>query len=211
MLLKDRYRVVVMGAAKVGKTSLVSRFLYDQFQSRYHPTVEELHEGCFDINGALTVLEILDTSGSYEFPAMRRLAIATGDAFVLVYSVDDEDSFAHVNALRKQILEQRGGSNRAPIVVVCNKTDLAPERRVILQQTTESTVTIEWELGYAETSCKDNVNVDGVFRELFLQSLLLSGDSTSQVVLARRGSFPYQSMSSRRRGHTRWKIVCPIQ
>jgi hypothetical protein len=38
---------------------------------------------------------------------MRELAIATSDAFVLVYSVDDEASFEAVTDLREQILREK--------------------------------------------------------------------------------------------------------
>lgn len=60
-------------------------------------TVEELHRGEYDMNGMHLTLDILDTSGSLCFPAMRKLAIDNGDAFVLVYSVDSESSFQVIN------------------------------------------------------------------------------------------------------------------
>jgi GTPase SAR1 family protein len=37
-------------------------------------------------------LDILDTGGSYVFPAMRTLAIKSADGFVLVCAVDDPTS-----------------------------------------------------------------------------------------------------------------------
>lgn len=35
----------MMGAARVGKTSIIKQFLYDQFPDRYKETIEELHRG----------------------------------------------------------------------------------------------------------------------------------------------------------------------
>jgi GTPase SAR1 family protein len=44
-IMKIRRRVVMMGAARVGKTSIIKQFLYDQFPDRYKETIEELHRG----------------------------------------------------------------------------------------------------------------------------------------------------------------------
>lgn len=83
-------RIVSLGAAGVGRTALIARFRYDRFEPRHARTVEELHGFECDPDGDVRVrLEILDTSGSYEFPAMRALRIRTGDAFALVYSPEE--------------------------------------------------------------------------------------------------------------------------
>lgn len=93
-----------MGSARVGKTSIISQFLYDKFLTRYRETVEELHRGEYELqDGASLTLDILDTSGAIQFPAMRTLSISTGGAFILVYAVDDEETWHEVVRLREQV------------------------------------------------------------------------------------------------------------
>ena len=114
----------MMGAAKVGKSAIITQFLYNTFSPKYKRTVEEMHHGDFNVSGTALTLDILDTSGSYDFPAMRELSIRSADAFVLVYDVNDVSTFEEVESLRTQILSVKGA---VPIVVVGNKVDLALE------------------------------------------------------------------------------------
>lgn len=125
-----RHKIVVMGAAKVGKSSLICQFLYGTFSPKYKRTVEEMHHGDFSVGGVTLTLDILDTSGAYEFPAMRALSMSSADAFILVYDVNDASTFEEVRALRDQIHETKGGT-AVPIVIVGNKVDLADERREV--------------------------------------------------------------------------------
>ncbi|CAH4037307.1 ras-related protein Rap-2b [Pieris brassicae] len=165
-----RHKIVVLGAAKVGKSSLISQFLYGTFSPKYKRTIEEMHHGDFNVAGVRLTLDILDTSGAYEFPAMRALSMQSADAFILVYDITDLDSFAEVRALRDQIHETKE-STAVPIVVVGNKVDMAEsgERQVDFH-TTESVVTVDWENGFVEASAKDNMNVSQIFKELLVQA-----------------------------------------
>lgn len=45
--------------------------------------------------------------GTFQFPAMRKLAMNSGDAFILVYSVDSLESFEQVETIRQTILDER--------------------------------------------------------------------------------------------------------
>ncbi|XP_075037576.1 ras-related protein Rap-2c-like [Mixophyes fleayi] len=162
-------RLVFMGAAGVGKTSLIQRLLSDRFESRHRRTVEEVH--CLDPEPQSLQLriEIVDTSGSYSFPAMQKLRIQQGDAFALVFSLADLDSFQEVERLREQIVQIKGETD-VPIVVVGNQTDLFPgvesEAGQLMSLQAAATAELEWDSGYVETSAKLNHRVQHVFEEL---------------------------------------------
>lgn len=72
------FRLVLLGSARVGKTSVVSRFLNNTFDDGYTPTIEDFHRKVYKIRGEVYRLDILDTSGTDPFPAMKRLSLVTG-------------------------------------------------------------------------------------------------------------------------------------
>jgi len=98
----QNYRVVVMGTAGVGKSSIISKFMHDKSTECHKETIEELHRHQMKIESVSVEIDILDTSDSYSFPSMRKLAIATGDAFVLVFSAENPES-----SLREEIKEHK--------------------------------------------------------------------------------------------------------
>lgn len=60
---------------------------------------------------------------------MRELAIRKSDAFILVFSVDNEDSLEELKLIREEILRikdadgSHNGKCKIPMVVVANKID----------------------------------------------------------------------------------------
>lgn len=203
--IRGQYRLVIMGAAKVGKTSIVKRFLYDEFQIEHTPTVEDVYREEYNLGDYGLVLDILDTSGSYEFPAMRDLAISTGDAFVLVYSIDNNDSFEEVRMLRDKILDRR--KSNVPILVVGNKCDLE-EKRMVKREVAETVIRMDWENGFVESSAKNNLNIFEVFKELLIQANIPYNLSSSTK--KRRTSFPDYALSSGKQKCFVKKIGCNV-
>ena len=170
---------------QVGKTGIVAQFLYDSFISGYKETTDEMYHGEFDIKGIKLNLDIQDTGGSYvdEFPAMLKCSLASADAVLLVYSVDDIDSFDEVSRLRDLVHLQRG--EEMPLVLVGNKTDL---ERQIPREKIQATVLCDWDNGYVECCAKDNLNVTAVFRALLVQAKF--SFHSSLTVINRRQSLP---------------------
>ncbi|XP_034046941.1 GTP-binding protein Rhes-like [Thalassophryne amazonica] len=186
---KTEVRLAFLGGAAVGKTALIKRFLQDTFDTKHRRTVEELHSKEYEVGGVKVTIHIMDTSGSYSFPAMRKLSIQQSDAFALVYAVDDPESLEAVKTLREEILEVKE-DKCPPIVVVANKSDLCHERQVSSSDMV-STVERDWNHSYLEASAKENTNVLEVFRELLEQANLPS--RLSPALCRRRETFPKSS------------------
>lgn len=186
---KTEVRLVFLGAAGVGKTALIQRFLQDTFETKHRRTVEELHSKEYEVGGVKITVHIMDTSGSYSFPAMRKLSIQNSDAFALVYAVDDPESLEAVKSLRDEILEIKE-NKYTPIVVVGNKIDRQDERQVSSKDVL-STVELDWNNSFLEASAKENDNVMEVFRELLQQANLPS--RLSPALCRRRETFPKET------------------
>lgn len=81
-------RIVVLGAPRVGKTSILRRYFRDGFVEEYNPTSEDFLRKLFRIRGETYQIDILDASSERDFPAKRRLSILTG-AYCLAFQFLD--------------------------------------------------------------------------------------------------------------------------
>ena len=128
-----------------------------------------------------------------------------------MYSIDNQESFDEVKRLKKQIIETKeqstpgGGKPKKkpviPMVIVGNKCELDSDRVVgtdeLRELAQEGPHTCDW----AESSARENINVDEIFIKLFVLAKLPSEMSPS---LHRRVNPNYvgHSPGSVRRGMT---------
>ncbi|XP_055057668.1 GTP-binding protein Di-Ras1b [Paramisgurnus dabryanus] len=157
------YRVVVFGAGGVGKSSLVLRFVKGTFRDTYIPTVEDTYRQVISCDKSVCTLQITDTTGSHQFPAMQRLSISKGHAFILVYSITSKQSLEELKPIYQQILAIKGTVENIPIMLVGNKSD--ETQREVKTDDGEAQAKI-WKCAFMETSAKTNHNVTELFQEL---------------------------------------------
>lgn len=168
------YKLVVLGAGGVGKSSLTVQYVQGVYMETYDPTIEDSYKKMATIDNRQCNLEILDTAGIEQFTAMRELYIKNGEGFVLVYSITDESSLKELHALREQIARIKDNHN-VPMVLVANKCDLADSRKVSSDAGVE--LAESWgKVPFYETSAKHRSNVDEVFTDLVRQ--IMKRDST---------------------------------
>ncbi|RWS02873.1 hypothetical protein B4U79_02000 [Dinothrombium tinctorium] len=174
MKILEAHKVVVMGDGGVGKTSLVTQFMEGYFTSQYKPTVEDYYRHTLQLpDGIFQTVDILDTAGTHYFPAMRELNIRNGRGFVIVFSVDNLQSFNEAISLWELITRIRG--KQVPIVLVGNKSDLTETRTVTEELVSKSRAELMNNCPYIETSAKYNLNVANLFYELLQQAREQSG------------------------------------
>ena len=67
-------------------------------------------------------VEIIDTAGQEEFLLFRDSSISHGDAFLMLFSIDQLSSWHTLQELRKKIVREKEDEDcKVPIVIVANK------------------------------------------------------------------------------------------
>ncbi|CCE84063.1 Piso0_004666 [Millerozyma farinosa CBS 7064] len=161
------YKIVVLGAGGVGKSSVTVQFVQGVYVESYDPTIEDSYRKQIEIDGRACDLEILDTAGIAQFTAMRELYIKSGKGFLLVYSVTDENSLKELLSLREQVLRIKDSDN-VPMVLIGNKCDLENDRVLSIDDGIK--VSEDWGMvPFYETSAMYKTNVDDAFIDVVRQ------------------------------------------
>lgn len=204
--LRRKFTIVFFGDSSVGKTSLILRFLGYGFSDEYQPTIEDFFIKHVFYKNKTFELQLIDTTGTYEFPAMRKVDILKADAFVLVYTPNNPASFRRLSRYRSEILEER--KDRYPCIVVCNKSDLGKDiQQPILrdprglQVSVQHLVENQWRCHWIDCSAKENRNVELMFYKLLDDICKLRQTETpmrkiSSLLQLRKRSTSKQSLAS---------------
>jgi len=174
------HKVIMVGSGGVGKSALTLQFMYDEFVEDYEPTKADSYRKKVVLDGEEVQIDILDTAGQEDYAAIRDNYFRSGEGFLCVFSITEEDSFQATQEFREQILRVKSDSN-IPFILVGNKADLSGSRQV--QLATANSKAAEWQVPYVETSAKTRENVDKVFYDLMreIRSRKVSDDSQGKT------------------------------
>ncbi|BFY96979.1 hypothetical protein BsWGS_00019 [Bradybaena similaris] len=157
------HKVIMVGSGGVGKSALTLQFMYDEFVEDYEPTKADSYRKKVVLDGEEVQIDILDTAGQEDYAAIRDNYFRSGEGFLCVFSIKEQESFQATQDFREQILRVKNDEN-IPFLLVGNMVDLAEQRQVSVDEATKRAQ--EWKVNYVETSAKTRANVDKVFYEL---------------------------------------------
>ena len=199
------YRFTLLGGAKSGKSSILNRFISDTFTHRYRPTIEDHVTHTIDHKGNICVCLMVDTCGSDDFPAMKRLAITKGNAFLLIYAIDNRKSFIEAKRIAEEIISLKDTSEDVKIMLIANKSDLEDQREVEKQEGLD--LVSELNTGnvssmFFEVSACQGDGIKGIFTEL-LQMFI--PEPTEMTYISEKSAF--SRMSFRRRSKKKQQMM----
>jgi len=155
-----KYKVVLLGNASVGKSSIVLRFTNDVFSDSIGTTIGAAFSTMtLDIDGRQAKFEIWDTAGQERFATLAPMYYRNAAAAVVVYDQTSVDSFERAQMWVTQL--RVSGNPNVLIAMAANKSDL-PRRAVDLNDA--RSYADENGIILVETSAKTGQNI----RELFI-------------------------------------------
>ena len=163
-ITRTKFNVSILGEGKVGKTSICSVFLGNEFKELTLQTVgleNALVTTKFD--GKKYKFKIFDTAGQERYRSIAKNTINLADGFLLVFGVDDKTSFKPLGEWIKSI-EEKCDISKKVLILVGNKID--KENREVTKEEALSFAESK-NLKYFETSAKNGTGIKEIFNLLF--------------------------------------------
>ena len=170
---KHLLKIIILGESAVGKTSLMNRFVKQEFSQQYRATIgADFLSKEIMIDNKLVTLQIWDTAGQERFQSLGVAFYRGSDCCVLVYDITSSKSFDSMESWREEFLNQANPKNPEsfPFVVLGNKVDKETERKVPLNKA-QAWVRSKGEIPLFECSAKESVNVEEAFQEIARRAL----------------------------------------
>ncbi|KAM9991512.1 hypothetical protein ACTFIZ_004912 [Dictyostelium cf. discoideum] len=172
----SKYKLVFLGDQSVGKTSIITRFMYDTFDITYQATIGiDFLSKTMYLEDRTVRLQLWDTAGQERFRSLIPSYIRDSSVAIVVYDITNKVSFTNTIKWIEDVRNERG--NNVVIMLVGNKTDLADKRQVSIEEGEAKAK--EYDIMFTETSAKAGFNIKALFRKV--ASALPGIDSNSMT------------------------------
>ena len=122
--------MILLGNCGVGKTSIISRYIKDEFNAdEMTSTGANYATKRININSKEYILNLWDTAGQERYNSVTKMFIQNAQIVLLCYSITDKKSFKNLNYWLKMANDIIGENNYA-LGIAGNKADLFLEEEV---------------------------------------------------------------------------------
>ena len=161
----ESLKIVLLGEAGVGKTSIISQFVEQLFQEDIQSSAGGTFSSktCIYGNNQILKLEIWDTAGQERYRALTTMFYKEANAAVLVYDITRKESYEQIQEYWSNQLKESAPSDI--ILMLCaNKSDLINQEKVDEGEARKYAS----ELGamFCSTSAKNDYGITDLFLQI---------------------------------------------
>lgn len=128
------YKIIIVGDSGVGKSCLMRRWVYMEFQNTTTTVCVETQVKSYDVNGEIVSFQIWDTAGQEKFRAITTSYYRGAHGVIIVYDITNYKSFDSISRWLQDV--ESHSSHEAPpkILLIGNKSDVVASRTVSVQK-----------------------------------------------------------------------------
>ncbi len=163
------YKVVLLGSAFTGKSSMTHRLVYNKFSHQTEATVgASFFKKVINIDGTDIALNLWDSSGSMKFSSLLPMYVKGAHVILFVYDITKLESFNRINTI---LLDVKRNINIEDIIMVLvgNKSDLV--KRIVIYEEAK-TYAKQNNMLFFECSACTGDNIIELFTEIANQLLI---------------------------------------
>ncbi|CAG9334121.1 unnamed protein product [Blepharisma stoltei] len=155
-------KVVLIGDAAVGKSSLLSKYVDEEFETAYNCTIGvDFKIKSLIIDNKKVKLQVWDTAGQERFKPITNCYFRSSNGCVAVYDICNRESFDNVKIWINDYRENNSIESIENVLLVGNKIDKAEGREVSYDEGKKYAESSKCE--FLEASAKSGEGVNELF------------------------------------------------
>ena len=159
------FKIVVVGDCAVGKSSILSRYINNQFSKESKSTIGvELSSKCFKIDNKVIKINIWDTAGQERFTSITSAYYKGAKGALIVYDITRQDTFDNIDKWLRELRLKINADIK--VFIIGNKSDLSLLRQVDYEEAKRKAEKLKVKL--YETSALDSKNINEAFKTLII-------------------------------------------
>ena len=156
-----KYKILILGDSKVGKSCFLTRYADKTYQEDYLSTIGMDYKiKNYELeNGDIIKLYIWDTAGQDRFRSITSNYYKGADGIILIYDITKQETFNNVRNWITSIKEEAPA--KVVLILVGNKVD--DEKNRAVPKSEGEKIADEYNLPFLECSAKSDINVTETF------------------------------------------------
>ena len=164
------FKIAMVGSCRVGKTSIVQRYVNDQYTLNTISTTQSaFFQKKINVDNTEIILDIWDTAGQERYHSLAPMYYRDADGIIVVFDITDATSFTKAKQWVTELKEARS-ENQPDIIIAANKNDIQSLR--VVDPDEVKRYGMKENLTIFEISAKTGCFINELFSEIGHRALL---------------------------------------